>query len=92
MLENGPPVPESVASPLPPPVERGNQRFSFKRALIGAAIGAVALPVFSIGSMILLTQSLPPEMEVVSVALVGLSQVTAGAVAGGILAGALLWR
>lgn len=74
----------SVSTPL---VERGTQRFSWKRVLIGAAIGAVALPVMTLGlSSLAGILSNVPASELPAIARVVALQAVTGAALGGIIA------
>lgn len=87
MVEGEPHVPESLSSSSMPPVERGAERFTLRRILIGAAIGAIALPVLTLGvsSLAGVFSNVSPS-EVSALISVGALQVVAGAVTGGLIA------
>ncbi len=86
-VEGGSHVPESITSRGRSLFERGRQRFSSERALVGAAIGAVALPASAFGISYLAGYlSYIPPSEVPAMIGVATLQVVTGAVLGGLVA------
>ena len=86
-VEGGSQLPESVDSNSRLPVERGSQRFSLRRVLIGAAIGAIALPAIAFGIGIALQggPSNIPASEIPLLVEVAIFQVAVGAAVGGLI-------